>query len=135
MVHALRETSRVLVPSGVLIDTRPVTVPTALEVSVRGQWVEVFDFDVTPGIADDAAVEHAIDSVVCAGDFVPEAEASFVSALYWDSTAELYAQANQIGFRRFSSPADADLAKVERLMDEAGPGTRIRLQDQILMSC
>ena len=135
MVHALKEARLVLVPGGVLIDTRPVTVPTAIEVSVRGQWVAVFDFDTTPGIADDEAVERAIESVVCAGDLVREAQADFVSALYWDSAAELWNQAKEIGFRRFATPSDDDLAKVEELMRKGGIGTRIRLRDQILMGC
>jgi hypothetical protein len=133
MVHALREARRVLVHDGVLIDTRPVTVPTGIEVSVRDRWVAAFKFDGSPGLADDEAVRRARESVVSSGDLVPEAQASFASMLYWDSAAELHTQAKEIGFRRFVTPSDDDLAKVEELMREGGGKARIRLQDQIIV--
>lgn len=133
MVHALREARRVLVHDGALIDTRPVTVPTVIEVSVRDRWVAAFELDGSPGLADDEAVRRAIESVVCSGDLVLEVQASFVSMLYWDSAAELYAQAKEIGFRRFVAPSDDDLAKVEELMREGGGEARIRLQDQMIV--
>src|SRR6188474_3204567 len=133
MVHALREARRVLVQDGALIDTRPVTVPTVIEVSVRDRWIAVFELDGSPGLADDEAVRRAIESVVSSGDMVLEAHASFVSMLYWDSAAELYAQAKEIRFRRFVTPSDDDLAKVEELMREGGGEARIRLQDQMIV--
>lgn len=122
-----------LVHDGALIDTRPVTVPTVIEVSVRDRWVAAFELDGSPGLADDEAVRRAIESVVSSGDLVLEAQASFVSMLYWDSAAELYAQAKEIGFRRFVAPSDDDLAKVEELMREGGGEARIRLQDQMIV--
>jgi hypothetical protein len=133
MVHALREARRVLVHDGALIDTRPVTVPTVIEVSVRDRWVAAFELDGSPGLADDKAVQRALESVVRSGELVLDAQASFASMLYWNSAAELCAHVKEIGFRRFVNPTDDDLAKVEELMREGGPGARVRLQDLMIM--
>jgi hypothetical protein len=89
--------------------------------------------DGSPGLADDEAVQRALESVVCSGDLVLETQESFASMLYWNSAAELRAQAREIGFRRFVNPTDDDLAKVEELMREGGPTARVRLQDQLIM--
>src|SRR6185436_2521336 len=64
MVNALREAQRVLTPSGVLIDVRPVTAPIVVEVVIATQavWSKTIDSYSAPEdvAAADAAVQHAV---------------------------------------------------------------------------
>ncbi|MGC8160094.1 hypothetical protein ACP3WZ_26575, partial [Salmonella enterica] len=60
MVHALKEIRRVLVPSGVLVDFRPIGAAWPLEIVSDRQRQLVTLLDRAPHIRDDAACEQAI---------------------------------------------------------------------------
>lgn len=89
MVNALREAHRVLTPSGVLIDVRPVVAPIVVEVLIATQavWARTVDSYSAPEdvAAADAAVEHAVSGEWLAS----EASLPFNFEIYCDSAAEL----------------------------------------------
>jgi ubiquinone/menaquinone biosynthesis C-methylase UbiE len=64
MVHALREAHRVLTPSGVLVDVRPVIAPIVVEVVIATQavWAKTIESYSAPEdiAAADAAVQQAV---------------------------------------------------------------------------
>ena len=98
MVDALREAHRVLVPSGVLIDVRPVTAPLVVEVVIAAEsvWAKPVESYSAPEdvAASDAAVQHAL-----ARDWlVFDTSLPFAFEIYCDSAAELriYAEGRKL---------------------------------------
>lgn len=98
MVNALREAHRVLTPSGVLIDVRPVTAPLVVEVVFGAQsvWAKPVESYSAPEdvAAADVALQHAL-----ARDWLAfETRLSFPFEIYCDSAAELrvYAEARKL---------------------------------------
>jgi hypothetical protein len=98
MVDALREAQRVLTPSGVLIDVRPVTAPIVVEVVIaaRAVWTRTVDSYSAPEdvAAADAAVQHAVSREW----LVFEASLAFNFEIYCDRAAELsvYSEARKL---------------------------------------
>jgi hypothetical protein len=98
MVNALREAQRVLTPSGVLIDVRPVTVPIVVEVvnATQAVWAKTIESYSAPDdvAAADAAVQHAVSREW----LVFETRLPFQFEIYCDSAAELreYAEARKL---------------------------------------
>ena len=98
MVNALQEAQRVLTPSGVLMDVRPVTAPIVVEVVMATQavWAKTVDSYSAPEdvAAADAAVQHAVSREW----LVFETSLPFNFEIFCDSAAELrvYAEARKL---------------------------------------
>ena len=98
MVDAQREARRVLTPSGVLIDVRPVAAPMVVEVLIgaRAIWAKEVDACSTPEdmAAADAAIQHAVSGEW----FVFEKSHPFDLEIYCDTAADLmlYAQTRKL---------------------------------------
>ena len=98
MVDALHESRRVLLPSGALIDVRPVIAPIVLEVAIAAQpaWAkEVHSYSAPEDVAAaDAAVRHALSREW----LVFETSLSFSFDIWCDSAAELrvYVEARKL---------------------------------------
>ena len=69
MVHALRETHRVLKPDGLLFDLRPGAVHRRVGIEVDGQYKQLAVMD--ESLADDYAANRAVAQVVQEGWFKP----------------------------------------------------------------
>jgi hypothetical protein len=69
MVHALRETHRVLKPDGLLFDLRPGAVHRRVGIEVDGQYKQLVVMD--ESLADDYAANRAVAQVVQEGWFKP----------------------------------------------------------------
>ena len=134
MVHALREAWRVLVADGSLIDLRPVAINPALEV-VTGERAEtVHTLDGSAAVADDAACDAALESVVGGGAFQFERGTTFWSGRYWGSVAEMRAHIGEKGCRRFQAPTETVILKIAEAMGRAGPAARIRIPDRMIIA-
>jgi hypothetical protein len=98
MVDALREAQRVLTPSGILIDVRPVTAPIVVEVVIAAQpvWAQTVDLYSAPEdvAAADAAVRHALSRQW----LTFETSLPFQFDIYCDRAEELraYAEARKL---------------------------------------
>ena len=98
MVNALREAHRVLTPSGVLIDIRPVIAPLVVEVVIAAQPVWAKPVESYSAPEDVAAAEAAVQHALVRDWLVFETSLSFPFEIYCDSAAELrvYAEARKL---------------------------------------
>ena len=64
MVHALKEAWRVLVPHGIMIDVRPLSIDVPLEIAFEGGTESAGDIDLSPEIDKDIAADQAIETVI-----------------------------------------------------------------------
>ena len=87
-MHALKEAWRVLMPMGVMLDIRPLSVDTPLEL-VSGDKRELAGIvDMSPEIEYDIAADDAIDTVVNAGNFTENKIDYFDYVYYWKPLTE-----------------------------------------------
>ena len=133
MVHALREAHRVLQPSGVLIDLRPVTAPILVEVVIATQtvWARTVESYSAPEdvAAANAAVQHAVSSEW----LVFEATTQFSFEIFCDSAAELrmYAEARKLCGAEI--PYEA-LEELRRELSRDGQVARLRCRRPWMLS-
>lgn len=119
MVHALKEIRRVLVPSGVLVDFRPIGTSWPLEIVSIGQRRFVAQVDRAPHIRDDVVCEQAMAHTLREGWFVPERERTFAFSAHWNTSAEVSAPV---------TIPDPIRAEAQTLLDQIGPNARIGIR-------
>jgi hypothetical protein len=83
MVHALEQAWRVLVPNGIMIDVRPLSVDVPLEVVYPNGSEPAGMVDLSPDLKYDIASDQAIDEVVNKGIFHQSELETFDYANYW----------------------------------------------------
>ena len=98
MVDALREAHRVMTPSGVLIDVRPVTEPIVVQVVIATKTVWAKTVDTFSAPEDLAAADSAVQQALSRGWLAFETRLPFSFEIYCDSAAELraYAEARKL---------------------------------------
>ena len=116
MVHALKEIQRVLVPSGVLVDFRPIGSCWPLAIVTDGQRRLVTQVDRATHIREDVVCEQALAQAVQEGWFVPEREQTLTFWAHWNAAAEVSAPVNI---------PDEVCAEAQSLLDQIGPNARI----------
>lgn len=132
MVHALQEIWRTLIPGGLLIDLRPVSVGLPLEV-VSGDDVWVAGaLDDSPGIPDDEAANDAIARLDLDGWYDLERSATFDLLTYWDSLDEMEKYATENWKGNVILPANV-IRKAAYLMRQAAKGERIRARMRMIL--
>jgi hypothetical protein len=133
MVHALREAQRVLTPSGVLIDVRPVIAPIVVEVVIatRAAWTKTVDTYSAP--EDVAAADSAVQHAVLREWLVFETSLRFEFEIYCDSAGELRAYAEGRKLRGAEIPYD-ELEERRRLLDAQGREARLRCRRPWMLS-
>ena len=90
MVHALSEIRQVLVPTGILIDLRPVLSNWPIEVVSAREIRETGRIQDLPlGLADDNAANQSVAQAEQNGWFTREAEEFFPFYYSWDSPSEM----------------------------------------------
>jgi hypothetical protein len=89
MVHALKEAYRVLIPLGIMIDVRPLSVDVALEIIYKGGSESAGMIDMSPDIDLDIAADRAIASVVKGRIFAESKVEFFDFAFYWNTLKDM----------------------------------------------
>ncbi len=85
MVHALEQAWRVLVPRGIMVDVRPLSVDTPLEIVYPGGKASAGIIDMSPGAELDKDADQAIESVLNDRKYRELNVEYFGFALYWES--------------------------------------------------
>jgi hypothetical protein len=133
MVHALKEIWRVLVPRGWLLDVRPLSASTPLEVVAGKQVWPAGRVDDSAGLPDEHAANEALRTVVHDGWFVREHQARFDYAWYWDTLDELRAHIAEKWSDWMHIP-DAVGAEAARLLAASSTSARVRLRLTVVMA-
>ena len=90
MVHALSEIRRVLIPSGILIDLRPVLDRWQIEVASMREVREIGRMQDFPlGLADDKAANESVAQAAQNSWFTREQEEFFPFIYSWDTPNEM----------------------------------------------
>jgi len=89
MGHALREIHRVLAPNGILLDIRPISGDTPLEVVRDGKIELAGYYDEPRDHPDDVAANNAVARAVRRGTFDRERDGQFRFAYYWETVDEM----------------------------------------------
>jgi len=125
MVNALQEARRVLAPTGVLVDVRPVTAPIVVEVVIASEavWAKTIDSYSAPEdvAAASAAVQHALSREW----FVFETSLAFSFDIYCDTAADLSVYAVARNLRGVEIPYQE---LEERQLDLGAEGRAARLR-------
>jgi hypothetical protein len=125
MVNALREAQRVLTPTGVLVDVRPVTAPIVLEVVIANQAVWAKTVELYSAPEDVAAAGAALQHALSREWLVFETSLPFSFDIYCDSAAELsvYAEARKL---RGAEIPYQELEERRRELGVEGQAARLR---------
>jgi len=123
MVHALRETYRVLKPDGLLIDLRPAAVHRRVGFNDGGgyrlRWVMRENFD------DDHAADRAVDQVVNDGLFKAERRTRFACYRVMDTARDFQEWLKDFIYKGNFPSHDWLVRRVERAIEESDGKTRI----------
>lgn len=133
MVNALQEAQRVLKPSGVLIDVRPVTAPIVVEVVSATQVVWTKRVDAYSAPEDVAAADAAVQHAVSYESLVFETSLPFHFEIDCDSAAELRAYAEARKLRGSEIPYE-ELEKRRRELGVEGQAARLRCRRPWMLS-
>lgn len=126
MVHALNEAWRVLVPQGILIDVRPLSVDVSLEVVDEEGNVPVGMVDLSPDLEYDIAADQAIDSVVHQGFFAQDSLEVFDYAYHWLSYHAMVADF-EARWKDEMNVSTEVLEKARLIYQQKRPKARLRL--------
>jgi hypothetical protein len=89
MVHALKEAHRILVPQGIMIDVRPLSIDVPLEVIYTEGSESAGMLDLSPDIEKDIAADRAIESVLIDGIYKELNVEYFDFAYYWGTIKDM----------------------------------------------
>lgn len=133
MVHALKETWRVLAPDGCLVDLRPLAGKFPLEV-VSHDEVNLAGFvDDTAEIPIDTACSESLEKVSQQGWFQREREASFDYLWYWDDVDEMNDYMKENWDPTPIVPKKV-FSRAHQLLTSSGDGARVRLRMKLTIS-
>ena len=132
MVHALRESWRVLVPGGSLIDLRPLAANSPVQVVTGDKIVPAGQIDDSKDRLDDRAAAEAIRRIVHEGWFALEQEERFDYVSYWNTLEEMQ---RYIEEKRSSLILPEQvLAEAERLVTGSSTEARLRIPFRMVIS-
>jgi len=127
MVHALEEAERVLIPGGQLIDLRPVSVDSRLEI-IDGEAVRPAGMvDFSGGLPEDQAADQAVAQRLRRGGLIPEGDRQFEHAYYWQDLASMKAYAEERWSDSASVPGRVYRRAEDLIRKSLGP-VRIRVR-------
>jgi hypothetical protein len=133
MVHALREAQRVLTPSGVLTDVRPVIAPIVVEVVIGTRLVSAKTLDVYSAPEDITAADSAVQHAISGGWFAFETSLPFEFEIFCCNAGELRVYAEGRKLRGAAIPYD-ELEEGRRRFDAQGQEARLRCRRPWMLS-
>jgi hypothetical protein len=133
MVHALREAHRVLAPSGVLIDVRPVIAPIVTDVVIgtHSVWTKTVESYTSP--EEVAAADAAVQNAVSAKWLVFETSQPFTFEIYCDSAPDLRVYVETRKLRGAEIPYE-ELELLRRELGADGQTPRLRCRRPWMLS-
>jgi hypothetical protein len=133
MVHALNEAWRVLTPRGIMIDVRPLSVDSPLDIVFKGNNEAAGIMDMSPGVEHDVAADHAIEEVVNHEIFKELMAEQFQLAYYWKTVRGMVADIRE----RWKDDVILEENVIQRaykLFRRHRPGTQVRLLLQMKLT-
>jgi hypothetical protein len=132
MGHALKEIWRVLVPGGTLIDLRPLSANSPVEV-IAGEQIQLAGrIDDSHDIPDDLAANQALAQLVSQGWFSCERQETFRFISYWNTPDELKAYLEEK--RSSIIVPETVLLEARRLLANSGQQARLRIPSTMLIA-
>jgi hypothetical protein len=126
MVHALKEAWRVMAPLGIMMDIRPLSIDSPLEV-ISGEVREFVGIvDMSPGLKYDVAADQAIETVKKEGIFIEKQVDYFEYVNYWKTFHGMMADFEERWKDEIILPEDV-IKKAEQLYKESRPNGMLRL--------
>ena len=133
MVDALKEIWRVLVPSGSMVDLRPLAGNRPLEIVANGHVKLAGFMDRTQCGPDDIASNKALARVVRAKWFDRQRHESFDYLRYWETMDEMMTD-----IRENWNPApiipETVSAEARRLLASSGDSVRVRIRTKMIIA-
>lgn len=130
MVHALKEAHRILVPHGIMIDVRPLSVDIPLEIIYRGGRDSAGILDLSPDIDKDIAADRAIESVVKDHIFTQSKVEIFDFAYYWKTIKGMEEDLEEYWKDDVIVPEEV-IQRAHMLFKKRHPQTKIRVGVQM----
>jgi hypothetical protein len=132
MVHALEEIWRVLAPGGIMVDLRPFTEHSPVEVVADGQVASAGRLDEPQPDPDDRAANAALAQVERDRVFICERRGAFDLSYYWDTPGEMKAYID--GEWTIARLPEEVFAEAVRLAARAGASARVRVRRNMIIS-
>ena len=95
MVDALKESARVLVQGGTLLDLRPISGKNPIDVVTAASATAVVELDAFGAAADDMVADGAVRHALAEGWLLLKETSHFDFELYWDSVEEMESSLRQ----------------------------------------
>jgi hypothetical protein len=124
MVHALNEAHRILIPTGILIDVRPLSVDVPLEVIYQGGGESAGMIDMSPDIELDRAADRAIESVLTDQLYRESWVENFDFPYYWKTFRDMKVDLDEYWMTDVIIP-DEVLQRARILFRKRRPQTQI----------
>lgn len=130
MVHALKESWRVLKGGGWLVDIRPYSLNPPVEVIVNATAQIAGPIDSSAGIPDDEAADNAIKAVIKEGMYSKREEGGFKFAYYWDTLEQMMDYIEERWSDSNHIPQDT-LERAERLTSDQQSAYQMRIRSNL----
>jgi hypothetical protein len=89
MVHALKEAHRVLVPQGIMVDVRPLSLDVPLEIIYKDGRDSAGMIDMSPDLDKDMAADKAIESVLMERIYKESSKEEFDFEYFWKTIKDM----------------------------------------------
>jgi hypothetical protein len=133
MVHALEEGCRVLVPRGLLVDLRPLSLDAPLEIVYPDEALLAGHLDMSLDRDGTIAADQALEAVIAQVAFETKRKETFDFAYYWDSLDEAaaYVEDNWEDWARLPEPV---LWRAKNLVATRSVKGRIRIRERLQLT-